>query len=148
LAVAKALDCFVSHLVIISKLSQEVYFRSDIQFKYRRMNGVYNQKEQENLTRMGCVTKPITNFTKDVFYECAASIEGQIHAPNKELIAQYSLNKGRKVELQSITYTDKKDYGELLGLPLALAIDAITLPVQLLFTGGALLKYKNSQSKD
>ncbi|MFB2539213.1 hypothetical protein, partial [Acinetobacter sp. c3-l95] len=25
-AVAKALDCFVSHLVIISKLSQEVYY--------------------------------------------------------------------------------------------------------------------------
>ncbi|MFB2588971.1 hypothetical protein [Acinetobacter sp. c1-l78] len=26
MAVAKALDCFVSHLVIISKLSQEVYY--------------------------------------------------------------------------------------------------------------------------
>lgn len=123
---------------IIVNVRDKTSFKSTIDFTYKNKAGIYTEQEQEMLQHFSCKKIPIINFTNKMYYSCQFDVLGEIYAPNRELVSKYQLNTGRKIKLRSVNYENKKDYGELLGLPLALAIDAVTLPFQLIWTGAAL----------
>ncbi|MFB2539617.1 MULTISPECIES: hypothetical protein, partial [unclassified Acinetobacter] len=96
-AVAKALDCFVSHLVIISKLSQEVYCIAgsdikinDIEELYLNLIDLINKKMKKNPKWKNGI-----ELGKTLIEKKFSDIE-HFFNPSEEIIKAYKAEKEKK----------------------------------------------------
>lgn len=107
-------------------------------FDYKKEDESYTEQEKSILNKL-CNVKETDSWKPKVYYHCNAYLSGEIYKTRNSDKKGYSLAHGRKVEIRQKGEENYKDYSELMLLPASIAIDAVTLPLQLLWVGVATI---------
>ncbi|SUD92277.1 hypothetical protein [Psychrobacter phenylpyruvicus] len=132
--------------VVYVDRSTEDYISTDLDFDYVRPDEKYTDQEKSILKNI-CNETKTNSWKPKTYYHCSSTLKGNLYKTRTSDKRNYSLNQGRKVEIRQMGSTTYREYGDLSILPLTLAVDAVTLPLQLLWLGSSWIIYNNNQSQ-
>ncbi|WP_127891426.1 hypothetical protein [Psychrobacter sp. FDAARGOS_221] len=117
--------------------------QTHLSFEYKKSDENYSDEEKKLLNRM-CNSKKSESWKPKLYYDCDVLLIGELYKTRASDKANYSLQKGRHVEIRQQGEKTYRDYGELMLLPASVAIDVVTLPLQLLWIGAAGIVHATS----
>lgn len=121
----------------------ETNFSGRLDFVYKSEKGEFTLTEQEilpKLCRRAAVPDGVLGLEKRLYYRCWVYVAGSIHSRDGLLAENISsLNKGRIVRFATYKsetgVSSKRILDKLFALPVTVAFDVITLPIQLIILG-------------
>lgn len=92
---------------------------------------VYSEQENKLLTSKEYLKNAYPDRSGS-FYTASVSIRGQVFDKSDKDLAAYSLKQGRKIRVEAVTSDAKARPDKIVTVPLALAFDVVTSPLQLI----------------
>ena len=137
----------VKNTTVLTPITVDRYadnsIKAVIDFDYRKPNSAYTADEKQRLNEM-CVSvdsQPLNpHAVTDYFYQCRIELQGGLYqASQQHTLSQQVISSGYKVTIRQVGNKKIKNYNDLMVMPLAVVIDIVTIPLQVLWIGSALM---------